>query len=60
MVVAWIRLRQMRKLKTNKTKRSAYLIRTVNCSCSKVLVIIKVMKMILIKTALVIMIMIIV
>ena len=60
MVVAWIRLRQMRKLKTNKTKKSTYLIRTVNCSCSKVLVIIKVMKMILIKTALVIMIMIIV
>ena len=32
----------------NKNKRSTYLIRTVNCSCSKILVIIKVVKMILI------------
>ena len=32
----------------NKTKRSTYLIKTVNCSSSKILVLIKVIKMVLI------------
>ena len=48
MVVVRIRLRHMKKLKKNKTKRSIYFIRTVNCSCLKILVIIKVRKVILI------------
>ena len=36
------------EIEGNKNKRSTYLIRTVNCSCSKILTIIKVTKMILI------------
>ena len=39
MVVAWIRLRQMKKLKETNFQVVS---RTVNCSCSKTLVIIKV------------------
>ena len=35
------------EIEGNKTERSTYLIRTVNCSCSKNLLTIKVMKMIL-------------
>ena len=40
MVVARIRIRNTKKLKETKPKRSTYLIRTVNCSCSEILVII--------------------
>ena len=47
MVVAWIRLRHVRKLKETKTKINL-LHKNSNCSCSKSLVIIKVIKMILI------------
>lgn len=42
------RTRRMKKLTEKKTKQSNYLIRKVNCSCSKILVIIKVVKIILI------------
>ena len=46
MMVALIRLRNMKKLKKTKPTRSTYLKRTVNSSCSKFLVIVKVIKMI--------------
>ena len=49
----------MDQVKTNEeiegNKRSTYLIKTVNCSCSKIVVIIKVIKMILIIILMIIM-----
>ena len=44
------------EIERNKTKRSTYFMRAVNCSCSKIIVMTKVIKMVLIITLIIVLI----